>query len=96
VNEYAWSIQAPPNIDRGADLVFQVHTKTAAGMAEEGVYFMWVVDWVDLNGWRHRGKSFNDLKILSKGRTGTAVIRVLAYNDEGHLVQVAKQELEVK
>ena len=61
----------------------------------DGVSFFYVIQWVGLQGWDHRGVSFAEQSIRVKGSPGTAYIRIYAYDKDDKLVEVAKQSFEV-
>lgn len=93
---YTWTIKAPKSVDRGADLVFQVHAQTKDGQDAEGVSFYWMVDWVNLKGMQHKGKTFRDVDIRVKGNLGIAALRVYALDPNGNWAQVGIESIEVK
>jgi hypothetical protein len=96
---YTWKIKAPAKVEKtireSNQLVFQAETYLPSGEAAESISFFWVITWVGLQGWDHKGKSFQDQSIRVKGQAGTAYISIYAYNNEDKLVQVAKQPFEV-
>lgn len=93
---FAWKIVGPKEINRGEDLVFHVQAYSPDGVAAEGYSILWAIDWVGVRGSRHKGRTFSMLDIRSKGSTGRGAIRVYAYDADGNVSQVAKEEFEVK
>lgn len=93
---FSWKVVAPKQINRGEDLVFHVQAYSADGTAAEGYSILWAVDWVGVRGSKHKGTTFSTLDIRSKGSPGQSAIRVYAYDGDGNVVQVAKEDFEVK
>ncbi len=97
VDGYKWSIQAPARVTHGPGdkLVFTVETTTPEGQKVEGISYLWVIEWVNLHGGSHKGRSFEEQIISVKGSPGTAHVRIYAYDKDGRLVEVAKTPFEV-
>lgn len=93
---YSWSIKAPKVVNPRTNLVFSVHTVNREGQEEEGVYFYWAVDWVNLKGSTYTGQSGEEQSIRVKGRLGNALIRVYAKDVNGNIIQLCKQSVEVQ
>ena len=100
VEGYKWTIKAPMKVAKpirdSSQLVFQVESHLPNGEAAEGISYYYVIQWVGLQGWDHKGKTFEDQSIRVKGGSGTAHIRIYAYDNEDKLVEVAKQSFEVE
>lgn len=95
-DDYDWSARiAKRDLNRGEDLRFRVETRDKAGRPAEGVRYLWSVDWVGLNGTRHKGTSFKDEIIRVKGGEGRGYLRVYAYDAGGAVTQVLKEAFEV-
>ena len=95
-DDYAWAARiAKRDVNRGEDLRFRVETRDRSGQPVEGVRYLWSVDWVGLNGARHRGTSFKDELLRVKGGEGRAFLRIYAYDAGGAVTQVLKEPFEV-
>jgi hypothetical protein len=95
-DDYQWAVQMPrKSLNRGEAFQFRVETRDKAGNPVAGVSFLWAVDWVGLNGSRHKGRSYESLDIRSKGAVGEAFLRLYAYDAEGNVVQVLKEPFQV-
>jgi hypothetical protein len=95
-DSYSWSVQiSTKTLNRGEAFRFRVETRDKAGNPVADVKFYWSVDWVGLNGSRHKGRSFEELDIRSKGAAGQAFLRVYAYDAAGNVVQVLKEPFQM-
>jgi hypothetical protein len=95
-DDYGWSVQMPRKaVNRGEAFEFRVETRDKNGNPAPDVRFYWSVDWVGLNGSRHKGRSYEALDIRSKGGVGEAFLRVYAYDADGDVVQVLKEPFQV-
>ena len=95
-DDFAWAVQMPrKSLNRGESLGFRVETRDKAGNPVPEVRFYWSVDWVGLNGSRHKGRSYESLDIRSKGAPGQAFLRIYAYDADGDVVQVLKEPFQV-
>lgn len=96
--EYRWSLKSPPTVTAApkSRLSFSVETTTPGGRAEEGVPYIWVVDWVGVHGVQHQGRSSREESIRVKGGAGTALIRILAFDREDRLLEVARAPVEIQ
>lgn len=99
VDGYKWTIKAPKKVMKhlreSNQLVFQVESHLSTGEAAEGISFYYVIQWVGLQGWDHKGTTFDDQSIRVKGSPGTAYIRIYAYDKDDKLAEVAKEAFEV-
>ena len=93
-----WTLKAPSKVAYGPGnkLVFTVETTTPEGKRVEGLSYDWIVEWVNLHGSSHKGKSFAEQSISVKGSPGTAYLRIYAYDKDQKLVEVAKQSFVVE
>ncbi|HEX7901630.1 MAG TPA: hypothetical protein VF950_27980 [Planctomycetota bacterium] len=95
-DDYQWAVQMPrKSLNRGEALQFRVETRDKSGNPVAEVSFLWSVDWVGLNGSRHKGRSYEPLDIRSKGGSGEAFVRIYAYDADGNVVQVLKEPFQV-
>ena len=95
-DDYQWAVQIPKKaLNRGESFQFRVETRDRSGTPIQGVSFYWAVDWVGLNGSRHKGRSFEELDIRSKGGPGQAFLRIYAYDPAGEIVQVLKEPFQM-
>ena len=94
---YQWTLRAPASVVHAphSHLHFTVETTTTDGRAVDAVPYMWAVDWVGLHGVEHQGRSFREERILVKGESGTAVLRILASDGGDRIVEVARTEIQV-
>ena len=76
-------------------LSFSVETTTPGGAIEQGVPYIWVVDWVGVQGVEHQGRSYREESIRVKGGAGTARLRILAIDRGERLVEVASIPVEI-
>ncbi|HZE96106.1 MAG TPA: hypothetical protein VE981_03695 [Planctomycetota bacterium] len=97
VDGYKWSVLVPSTVTHGPGdkLTFTVETTTPSGEKVEGISYIWIVEWVNLHGWNHKGSSFSEQSISVKGSPGTAYVRIYAYDREDKLVEVAKAPFQV-
>lgn len=93
--EYRWSVKAPSRVSIDSKLHFTAEARTPAGAPVADAPFVWRVDWAGVKGIRHQGRSFGEEHIVVKGEPGTAVLRILAADPAGHLVEVARASIEV-
>jgi hypothetical protein len=93
--EHRWTIKAPKTVQLENKLVFTVETHTHDGAVVQDVPYVWRVDWVGVQGTRHQGHSFIPEKITAKGTPGTATVRILAYDLNENLIDVASAQVEV-
>jgi hypothetical protein len=70
-------------------LVFTVETTTPEGQRVEGISYVWQVEWVNVHGSNHKGRSFEPQSVTVKGSPGTAHLRIYAYDKNQKLVEVA-------
>ena len=95
-DDFAWSLQMPrKSLTRGQDLQFRVETRDKAGNPRPDVKFYWSVDWVGMDGSRHKGRSYELLDLRSKGGVGEAMLRIYAYDADGNVVQVLQEPFQV-
>jgi hypothetical protein len=94
--EHAIAIEAPPKVNRGEKFTFTVYTKDTAGTPVSGIEYLWSIDWVDLPGISHKGKSGAQEKINVKGAPGTATLHIKGYNAAGDLVELSKHDFTVE
>jgi hypothetical protein len=94
--QYAWTISAPPKVQRGEDLVFRVEAKDGGGQAVPGVSYLYSIDWPGLRGMHHNAVSGEDEKIRAKGAPGAALLRIYTYDAAGVLTQIGKAEFRVE
>jgi len=97
-DNFQWSIKVPEKVAHvnKQEVRFSVETRTPTGEVAEGVSFYWVIEWVGVRGSTHKGKSFSEESIRIKGRQGSAVIKIFAYNHSESLVEVASAHFEVE
>ena len=93
--EYRWTVKAPSKVALDSKLHFTAESRTADGASVPDAPFVWRVDWVGVKGVRHQGRSFFEERILVKGESGTAVLRIFAVDHVGHLVEVAHATFDV-
>jgi hypothetical protein len=109
--EYQWSIEAPPRVDPGADLVFKVKTmmrsvRPPAKEGEEpevkerevaGVPYTFVVVWPGGSAapLPRSGRAGEEKKVRARVQKGKATLLVHAGDKEGRSVKVAEATFEV-
>lgn len=100
VEDYRWTIKAPAKVQKpireNSQIVFQVESHLVTGEPVESISFYYVIQWVGLQGWDHKGKTFQDQSIRVKGSAGTAYIKIYAYDKDDRLIEVARQDFEVE
>jgi len=86
-----WAVKAPSKVPHNPNdkLVFTVETTTPDGQRVEGLSYVWQVEWVNVHGSNHKGRSFEQQTISVKGSPGTAYLRIYAYDKNQKLVEVA-------
>lgn len=95
--QYTWSVSAPKSVARGEHLEFRVETAANSGARAHGIAYYWAIDWVGLRASLHEsGRTPNSHRIRVKGDAGTAQIRIMSYDSNGHLIEVAKQPFQVE
>ena len=94
---YRWTLKPPPTVSAAPHrrLSFSVETTTPGGAIEQGVPYIWVVDWVGVQGVEHQGRSYREESIRVKGGAGTARLRILAIDRGERLVEVASIPVEI-
>ena len=94
---YRWTLKPPAIVSAPPHrrLSFSVETTTPGGAIEEGVPYVWVVDWVGVHGAEHQGRSYREESIRVKGGAGTALLRILAVDRGERLVEVARATVEI-
>jgi hypothetical protein len=86
-----WAVMAPPKVGHNPNdkLVFSVETTTPEGNRVEGISYVWQVEWVNVHGSNHKGRSYEPQSITVKGGPGTAYLRIYAYDKNQKLAEVA-------
>lgn len=94
---YRWTLKPPATVGSAPHrrLSFSVETTTPGGAIEEGVPYIWVVDWVGVHGVEHQGRSSREESIRVKGGAGTARLRILAIDRGERIVEVASAAVEI-
>jgi len=94
---YRWALKSPARVDAAPHrrLSFSVETTTSGGTSEDGVPFIWVVDWVGVQGAEHQGRSYHEESLRVKGGPGTAWLRILAFDHGDRLIEVARAPVEI-
>jgi hypothetical protein len=92
----AWTVNAPARLRLPADLRFTVEVRERGGAEVRGMEYEYVVDWAGLRGTKHRGKTFLEEKIRTKGGTGTATINIYGEDSQGNSVPVAKHSVIIE
>ena len=92
-----WTVQAPSKVPHNPNdkLVFTVEATNAESQRVEGVSYVYQVEWVNVHGSNHKGRSFEQQSITVKGSPGTAYLRIYAYDKDQKLVEVAKHPFVV-
>jgi hypothetical protein len=93
--DFRWKVNAPASVLEESRLHFTVETHQN-GSPVRGVPYVWRVQWVGVDGIRHQGHSFDAESIRVKGAPGTAMVQILAVDDGGYLVEVARAAFDVK
>jgi hypothetical protein len=92
---HVWTLKAPSTVALENKLVFTVETRSPDGAEVRDVGYVWRVDWVGVKGSHHQGHSFITEKITAKGSPGTALLRIMANDPQGNLMDVASAKIEV-
>ena len=97
VEDYRWSISAPPRVARGTKLVFTVKAAGKDGEAATGLKYHYIVGWPGgESSIRHVGKTFDEEKIRASAHTGPATLLVFAQDQSGNTVKVAETTVMVE
>jgi hypothetical protein len=105
MEDYKWSVDCPPTVDKGTEFNLLVNTIKTAGSAEgaadapaEGVPFHYQIHWTGGSSapLRHTGYSGEAVKIRARMSPGPATILITALNREGLDVKVQETKIEVK
>jgi hypothetical protein len=96
--DFAWSIEIPKAMDRGAEFRFVVRATGAAGTPVDGVSYRWQIAWPGgtLDTLRHKGSSGEPVLLHARLQPGTAKLLVLCENRAGVETKVLEQSFEVK
>lgn len=96
--DFAWSLEVPKSVDKGADLVFRVLTHNAAKEPVDGVKYHYQILWTggSSNPLRHTGRTGEDERIRSRLAAGPATLVVTCVNRSGNLIKVGEAGFEVK
>jgi len=94
---YRWTVKSPATVGAAPHrrLAFSVETTTPGGAIEQGVPYIWVVDWIGVQGVEHQGRSYREESIRVKGGAGTARLRIFAIDRGERLIEVAQASVEI-
>jgi len=106
MEDYKWSVECPPTVDKGTEFNLLVNTNKAVEAAEgsseqqavSGVPFHYQVHWTGGSSapLRHTGYTGEPIKIRARMVAGPATILITALNREGLDVKVQEAKIEVK
>ena len=105
IEDYKWSVECPPSVDKGTEFNLRVNTTKAGTPAEggseesvDGVPFHYQIQWTGGTSapLRHTAYSGDPVKIGARMVPGPATILITAQNREGLDVKVQETKIEVK
>jgi hypothetical protein len=96
--DFRWSLDVPATVDRGGDLVFQVHSVSAAGETVDGVTYHYLILWTggSSNPLRHSGRTGTPESTRARVSVGPATLVITCEDQTGKQVKVAEKSFEVK
>jgi hypothetical protein len=96
--DFQWSLDVPPAVDRGADLVFRVQARRASGETVEGVSFRYLILWTggSSSPLRHGGHTGTPVTLRARIQAGPATLIITSEDQAGKQVKVAEGTFEVK
>ena len=96
--DYTWKIEAPAQVDKGADFAFKVVTTNPAGEAVEGIGYHYQIQWPGgtVQPLRRRGASGLEERRRAGLTPGNSVLVVTCENREHAIVKVAEATVTVK
>jgi len=89
------TINAPASVSRHGEFYFTVTAKDAEGH-QTNAAFQWSIEWVGVEGSKHKGATNASEKIHVKGGAGTATLRILGYDAQGNWGEIAKHVFQVE
>ena len=102
MEDYKWTVECPPNVDKGTEFNLLVQTAKSTEGAEDqpsgGVPFHYQIHWTGGSSapLRHKAVSGEPVKIRARMVPGPATILITALNREGLDVKVQETKIEVK
>ena len=96
--EFAWSIDLPTTVDKGAEFTFVVRSVNSLGTPVPDVGYRYQILWSggSSNPLRHRGRTGEEQKIHARMTPGPATIVITCENREKLESKVLEATFEVK
>jgi hypothetical protein len=95
IGVHTLTISAPEMVNRNGEFYFTVTAKDAEGHPTSAS-FQWSIEWVGVEGSKHKGMTGASEKIRVKGNPGTATLRILGYDAQGNWGEIAKHVFQIQ